>query len=139
MQTNQNYFLLKNTKQSLDKISNIFKKILPIYWAFLTYMLLKPGVENKEYWFMFSGIDKLLHFGIFAFLGFCLIAAFPKMRFYYYFQINLLYAFLTEILQEEMGLGRSLESLDIVADTIGFMLGYFFYKKIFMPIISKFL
>jgi hypothetical protein len=46
-------------QQSLDKISKIFSKILPIYWAFLTYMLLKPGEENHEYWFMFSGIDKI--------------------------------------------------------------------------------
>ncbi|MBQ0151889.1 MAG: VanZ family protein [Chryseobacterium sp.] len=121
---------MKNTKQSLDKISNIFTKILPIYWAFLTYMLLKPGVENKEYWFMFSGIDKVLHLGIFALLGFCFIAAFPKIKFSYYFQIILIYAFLTEILQDEMHLGRSLEALDVVADTIGCLIGYYVYKKL---------
>ncbi|MFC3160666.1 VanZ like family protein [Chryseobacterium arachidis] len=101
---------------------------MPIYWAFLTYMLLKPGEENHEYWFMFSGIDKALHLSIFAALGFCFIAAFPKIRFSYFFQIILIYAFLTEILQEEMGLGRSMETLDIVADTIGCLLGYFAYK-----------
>jgi len=114
----------------LDKISKIFIKILPIYWAFLTYMLLRPGVENHEYWFMFSGIDKILHLGIFAMLGFCFIAAFPKIRFSYYFQIILIYAFLTEILQEKMELGRSMEALDIVADTIGCLIGYFTYKEL---------
>jgi len=112
----------------LDKISKIFSKILPIYWAFLTYMLLKPGEENHEYWFMFNGIDKLLHLSIFAALGLCFMAAFPKTRFYYFIQIILIYAFLTEILQEEMGLGRSMETLDVVADTIGCLLGYFAYK-----------
>jgi VanZ family protein len=91
-------------------------------------MLLKPGEENHEYWFMFSGIDKVLHISIFAMLGFCFMATFPKIRFSYFFQIILIYAFLTEILQEEMGLGRSMESLDIVADVIGCLLGYYIYK-----------
>lgn len=123
-----NCFLQKNTKLSLDRISKIFSKILPIYWAFLTYMLLKPGEENHEYFFMFNGIDKVLHVSIFAMLGFCFMATFPKIRFSYFFQIILIYAFLTEILQEEMGLGRSMESLDIVADVMGCLLGYYIYK-----------
>lgn len=128
VQISLNCFLLKNTRKSLDKISNIFTKILPIYWAFLTYMLLRPGEENHEYWFMFNGIDKVLHLSIFAALGFCLIAAFPKIRFSYFIQVILIYAFLTEILQEEMGLGRSMETLDVVADAIGCLIGYTAYK-----------
>ena len=128
MQIIQNYFLQKNIRLSLDRISKIFSKILPIYWAFLTYMLLKPGEENHEYWFMFNGIDKVLHLSIFAMLGFCFMAAFPRIRFSYFFQIILIYAFLTEIFQEEMGLGRSMETLDIVADTIGCLIGYYTYK-----------
>ena len=127
-QISLSYFLQMTTKRSLDKISKIFSKILPIYWAFLTYMLLKPGEENHEYWFMFSGIDKVLNFSIFAALGFSFITAFPRIKFSYFFQIILLYAFLTEILQEEMGLGRSMETLDIVADTIGFLVGYYTYR-----------
>lgn len=127
-QISQNYFQQKITKLSLDKISKIFSKILPIYWAFLTYMLLKPGEENQEYWFVFNGIDKILHVSIFAALGFSFIAAFPKIKFSYFFQIILIYGFLTEILQEEMGLGRSMETLDIVADTVGCLIGYFVYK-----------
>jgi VanZ family protein len=103
--------------------------ILPIYWAFLTYMLLKPGVENKEYWFMFSGIDKLLHLSIFGFLGFAFMATFPRIKFITFLYIMLIYAFLTEILQEEMGLGRSMENLDIVADALGCLLGYFLFKQ----------
>lgn len=128
VQISLNYFLQKITKRSLDKISKIFSKILPIYWAFLTYMLLKPGQENHEYWFMFNGIDKVLHVSIFAALGFSFVATFPKIKFSYFFQIILIYAFLTEILQEEMGLGRSMETLDIVADAIGCLVGYYMYK-----------
>ena len=103
---------------------------MPIYWAFLTYMLLKPGVENMEYAFMFQGIDKILHLSIFALLGFCFMAAFPRAKFIIYIQIMLCYGILTEILQEEMALGRSLEGLDLVADTIGVLIGYFVFQKI---------
>ena len=91
-------------------------------------MLLKPGEENNEYWFMFNGFDKVLHLSIFAMLGFTFMASFPRIRFSYFIQIILIYAFLTEILQEEMGLGRSMETLDIVADTIGCLIGYYLYK-----------
>ena len=130
MQTCQNSFLQNNTKNLLDKISNIFKKILPIYWAFLSYMLLRPGIENFEFPFMFSGIDKILHLSIFGMLGFCFIAAFPKIKITYYIYILSIYSLLTEILQDEMQLGRSLEFLDLVADTIGFLLGYFAFLRL---------
>ena len=130
LQILQNCLLQNNTKNLLDKISKIFTKILPIYWAFLTFMLLKPGVENMEYPFMFDGIDKVLHLSIFAMLGFCFMAAFPKIKVRYFIQIMLIYAILTEILQDEMQLGRSLEGLDLVADTIGVLLGYYVFQKL---------
>ena len=130
MQMYQNSFLQNNTKSHLDKISNLFKKILPIYWAFLTYMLLRPGIENMEFPFMFTGIDKLLHLSIFSMLGFCFIAAFPKIKVTYYIYILLNYSLLTEILQDEMQWGRSLEFLDLVADTIGFLLGYLVFLRL---------
>ena len=103
---------------------------MPIYWAFLTYMLLRPGTENREYWFMFSGLDKIIHLSIFALLGFCFMAAFPKIRFLTFIQIMLSYAIITEILQDEMHFGRSLETLDLLADTLGVLAGYFLFKKI---------
>ena len=40
----------------------------------------------------------------------------------------LIYALITEILQDEMGLGRSLEFFDLMADSIGFLLGYLIYR-----------
>ena len=92
-------------------------------------MLLKPGVENMEYPFMFQGIDKILHLSIFALLGFWFMAAFQRIKFIIYIQIMLCYGILTEILQEEMALGRSLEGLDLVADTIGVLIGYFVFQK----------
>lgn len=101
---------------------------MPIYWAFLTYMLLRPGFENQEYSFMFPGFDKLLHFSIFGFLGFCILVSFPKINRSTFFLIGLSYALITEILQELMKLGRSLEILDVIADMIGFALGIIVFK-----------
>ncbi len=124
----QNCYQLKSTKLHLDRISKIFSKILPIYWAFLTYMLLRPSSETQDYWFLFTGIDKVIHLSIFLFLGFCFSCTFPKIRPIRYFQIMLLYALLTEILQDKMGLGRSLESLDLLADMVGVALGYYLFR-----------
>lgn len=129
MQIPHNSFQQSNTKHHLDKISKIFTKILPIYWAFLTYMLLRPGVENKEYFFMFPHLDKLIHFTIFFLLGFFFRLRFPKTPLLYFFLILISYALLTEILQDIMKLGRSLEVLDAVADTLGLSLSYYIYNK----------
>ena len=79
---------------------------------------------------MFSGIDKVLHISIFAALGFCFMAAFPRIKFFFFLMIMMIYAFLTEILQGEMQLGRSAESLDIVADLLGVVIGYFIFRKL---------
>ncbi|MCL1676580.1 VanZ family protein [Elizabethkingia meningoseptica] len=111
----------------MDRITKIFRKILPIYWAILTYFLLKPGSEESEHFFLFPYFDKVGHFGVFAGLGFLLMAAFPKLKFLTFFQIMLCFAFLTEILQDEMHLGRAMEAMDVVADTIGALIGYLAY------------
>ncbi|PZU84350.1 MAG: VanZ family protein [Chryseobacterium sp.] len=102
---------------------------MPIYWAFLTYMLLRPGLENKEYAFMFPHLDKLIHFTIFFLLGFFFRLRFPKISFLYFFLILVSYALLTEILQDTMKLGRSLEALDALADTLGLSLSYYIYIR----------
>lgn len=114
----------------MNKLSKIFTVVMPIYWALLTYMLLRPGVENHEYWFIFPGIDKVVHLSIFAVLGFCILAAFPRMKLHTYIYLILIYAFVTEILQDVMNVGRSAEFLDVVADTVGCAIGYLLYLKL---------
>lgn len=101
---------------------------MPIYWAFLTYMLLRPGTENKEYFFMFTGLDKIVHFSIFFALGYCFRCRFPKMSKANYFYILTIYAILTEILQDQMNLGRSMEALDLLADFLGYSLAIYIYN-----------
>ena len=131
MQICQNYFLQKNTKQQLDKILQniaLTKSALLIYWVVLTFLLLKPADIQEETWYMFDGVDKIIHVSIFALLSFLFMIAFPRIKFIFFLQIMLLYAFVTEILQETMQLGRSLEILDIVADLIGICIGFYLYK-----------
>ena len=113
----------------MDKVSKIFVKILPIYWAFLTYMLLRPGSQNVDYWFVFQGIDKIIHLSTFIVLGFSFMAAFPKTRFSSFILIMFIYAVLTEILQDQMKLGRSMELYDLLADTAGVLLGRLLFNK----------
>ena len=93
-------------------------------------MLLRPGVEEFNGWFLFSGIDKIIHISIFALLGFTFMAAFPKTKFLAFLYIMVIYSLITEILQDEMQLGRSLEILDLLADILGFMIGFWLFKKI---------
>ncbi|MBP0613511.1 VanZ family protein [Chryseobacterium sp. cx-311] len=92
-------------------------------------MLLRPGGQNIDYWFVFQGIDKFIHLITFVVLGFCFMAAFPKTKFSTFIQIMLIYALLTEILQDEMKMGRSLELYDLFADTAGVLLGRLLFNK----------
>ena len=128
MQTNPNCFHHLITKLFLDNFTKIYRKILPIYWAFLTYMLLKPGTENKEYSFMFPGIDKLIHLLTFFLLGVFFRISFPKISLLFYFVILVFYALLTEFLQHIMALGREAELLDLVADCLGITIAIFIVK-----------
>ena len=77
---------------------------------------------------MFSGIDKVLHVSIFAMLGFCFMCAFPRTRVLTFIYIMLIYAFVTEILQDAMHMGRGAEVLDIVADFVGVAIGFGFFQ-----------
>jgi hypothetical protein len=42
----------------------------------------------------------------------------------------IIYGLLTEILQDEMGFGRSLEFLDLAADTVGVLMGYWVFQQL---------
>jgi len=107
----------------LDKITNISRKILPIYWVFLTFLLLKPGSESDEYFYGISYFDKFAHLSTFFLLGFLFIASIPRLKFGVLMLFMFSFAVITEILQEKMQLGRAMEIMDIVADTVGAFFG----------------
>lgn len=105
---------------------------MPIYWAFLTYILLRPlKIKSERLWIYFEGMDKLVHVSSFVVLSFCYLLAFPRKRFLLFVGLMLGYALITEILQEVMGLGRSFEVIDFVADAGGVMIAYLIWRKIF--------
>lgn len=104
---------------------HITKKIvLPIYWAILTFVLLKPSEAVPKYWFLFTGIDKVVHIGIFAMLAFLYRLSFRDMPALLFFSVMLGYGVATEILQGLMHAGRSMEFLDLIADMFGVGIGY---------------
>ena len=81
---------------------------------------------------MFPYFDKVGHGGSICRIRiFTNCLAFPKLKFFTYIQIMLCFAFLTEILQDEMRLGRAMEGLDVVADTTGALIGYLAYLFLF--------
>lgn len=102
---------------------------MPIYWAFLTYMLLKSGQDLPKFSFLeilnFAEVDKVIHIGIFVALGLLLKLSYPRISFILFFTITFLYSALTEVLQEYMALGRSMELYDLFADIFGLLIGYF--------------
>ena len=113
---------------NLLKNSKITKGALFIYWTVLTYLLLKPAELQKEAWFIFPNIDKLVHLSIFGLLAFIFLIAYKQIKFFVFIQIMMLYAFLTEIFQELMKMGRSMETLDILADLTGVCIAYYIYS-----------
>lgn len=111
------------------KNSKVQKLALLIYWVVLTFLLLKPGHLKEDAWYIFNGVDKIVHLSIFVILGIIFMTVFSRTKFLVFIQIMLLYAFLTEILQDIMDMGRSLETLDIVADCIGVCIGYYIFGR----------
>lgn len=92
---------------------------------------------------LFVGADKVIHAIMFAFFAGALVVDFYRVN-YFGKNISRLYAFclvvsfvfggLVEILQAEMGLGRSGDIYDLIADVIGAAIGmivakYIFFKK----------
>lgn len=84
-----------------------------------------------DFFSRFANIDKIVHISIFAFLGFTFRLSFPKQMFVVFIQIMLCYALLTEIMQDEIGLGRTLEFYDLICNIVGVLLGYIASKVFF--------
>ena len=123
--------------------------VLKYYWKFLIWIslvtiasLLSGDSLSAVPKMPFEGFDKLIHFGMYAGLSFLLIEG-------NYLKNNILagtkfllltiafaiiYGSLMEILQFEMGKGRSAEFNDFIANTMGAILGVpafaLVYKKI---------
>ena len=101
-----------------------------LYGAFLTYILLRPtsDLDLPKNFFSFEGMDKVVHFLIFALLAYLYKMAFPRHSIVRELLLLSAYALLTEIMQEQMQLGRSGDPLDILADVLGIFAGVFIFN-----------
>ncbi len=106
-------------------ISRFTQFILPIYWAILTYLFLKPGHIDTPGWWTPLYPDKIVHLICFLFFGLLVKLKWPKLSFFSIFSIIFLYGGGIELLQKFMNMGRSAEWADLLADVIGGMLGIY--------------
>tara|TARA_Y100000589_G_scaffold321098_1_gene351877 strand:- start:83943 stop:84269 length:327 start_codon:yes stop_codon:yes gene_type:complete len=94
----------------------------------------------------FKGADKLVHISMYAMLAFSVLLAYRR----YYFRLNkrtkilintfifsAAYGVLMEYAQKYVFINRSFELMDIVANSIGAILGIFFYRYLVGRKISK--
>lgn len=126
------YYLPTITKPSLRNYpSSIKKTVLPIYWAVLTFILLKPAHEMpSHFWFVFSGMDKFVHFFTFSLLGLLMKTAYPKISCRIFFLVGLSYGVFTELAQYFMNMGRTGDVWDLVADMLGFGFIYWVFHRL---------
>ncbi|MDO4880962.1 MAG: VanZ family protein [Capnocytophaga sp.] len=122
----------------MKKIKKYAIFILFLYLLFLTYMLLRPANSLPKDFILFEGADKIVHCCVFVMLSFLFKIAFPKVNFWVLLLILFIYGILTEVAQEFAQTGRSGDVFDLVADTIGIVIGWFSYdvfRKFFRNIL----
>lgn len=99
--------------------------------AFVAYVLLSPPSGFSQgllRWFHFKNSDKVIHFLLFFFLNFAYLYDYTKLRNPHHTRINKELALtalaaalglLSESAQLAMGLGRTFDNYDIIADALG--------------------
>lgn len=105
-----------------------YKIIFFLYGGFLLYILLRPTSDLPQNFPSFEGMDKVVHFLIFAFLAYLYKKAFLKHSILKEFLLLAGYALLTEIMQEKMQMGRTGDPLDMLADVLGIFAGVFVFN-----------
>lgn len=105
-----------------------YKIIFFLYGAFLLYILLRPTSDLPHNFPSFEGMDKVVHFLIFALLAYLYKKAFPKHSIVKELLLLAGYALLTEIMQEQMQMGRSGDPMDMLADILGIFAGVFVFN-----------
>lgn len=125
-------------------LKNYYKTII---WIFLMlYLLFSPSnVLPKGGFFNIPHFDKLVHFGMFAFLIFLFRQESEKnapekliLRNLFLF-LTLIFAALSEVIQYKYIFGRSGNVYDFLADLLGFAVGTLFYILIWKKLSARFL
>ncbi len=99
-----------------------------------------PGNELPDTdWLHINYFDKIMHVGVFGFLGFLFCLPFYKSniskeeRKNYFIKIALavsIWGLTTEFIQKYIAIGRSFDLLDWAADTLGALIAFLITKKL---------
>lgn len=125
----------KLTKKSQSKFSVIYKVVFYCYLVGVFYVTLSPAEEIRPSFietYLFSGVDKVVHTGLFTLFSILFYLAFGRS-----YWLNLLFVsivgILIEILQYLLPTGRSFEwndwGFDILGGIIGLILIQIFVLK----------
>lgn len=129
------YYLLTNTKQSLVRKLYL---VLSLFWtiAILVLCLMDLSDVNTVKRVRIPHADKIVHLLMYTILSF--LWGMVLLRTHFFKEVNhiilimsfVIFGLAIEILQGYGGFNRSFEWQDIVANTIGVIIGYFICLKI---------
>jgi len=117
----------------MHSVKPIFRKTFGLFYLILIALLSLLPASNLPNIPFFTGEDKVIHFGMYAGLGFiaCWSLNISNNRFKSY-PLLLLFVFMwgvvMEILQRLMAKGRSLEGMDMLANFAGAIVGLLAYN-----------
>ena len=104
-----------------------------IWFLFISYLFFLPGSAlPTDDWMDKIWFDKWVHIGFFSVLSFLWCWALPvsSNRFILFFLSTVVYGLLVEICQDQLIINRSFDLLDLLADSIGSIIGiWVWYKK----------
>jgi glycopeptide antibiotics resistance protein len=130
----------KVTKALLDKKSSLLaKSVFVAYSLFLGFVTLVPTSmfkSEKKGWLSKINIengDKVVHAALFFIFVFLLYYSGWTQKKSNLIMIPFLVGILIEILQHSMGMGRTFDIWDIMANTIGIIIAYLLTLKLTSP------
>jgi len=117
-------------------MQNKWRWIPPIVWGILLAVLsLMPTGNSQMFLFHIPNLDKVAHFGMYAVWAYLIVYAWTSNSTYsnqkvkwLTFLFGTLLGVILEYGQYTMTFGRSFETWDIVANSIGSLVGAFFFS-----------
>ncbi len=125
------------------KKSGILRVLCPLLSVLLIliFLLLLPGndLAGSSWWSTYH-IDKVIHVLAFAMLALSMSISLSKLRVFtglnyrlmtLIFVVGSVFGTILEFLQQELRAGRAAELLDIVADSVGLLLGFLIFRTVY--------
>jgi VanZ family protein len=101
-------------------IHPLVKYFTPVISLLIIVAVLIPGSSIPEVGF--GGVDKFVHIGMFATWVIAMRLDFPRMAAWLAVALGLVFSIFTEVIQLFVE-GRSLDFYDVVADSVGLLIG----------------